>query len=263
MSANAETLMRSLVLSHGPEPGEATRAAKPSVERVGGGPPGLLRDPPDQVVVEVGPTAPEEIEGRAHQAPVLEAEGRVVPQRLDGLREAAPGEAVNAAEDERRLGEDDGADEDGLAGSDRAGDDTARRPRLSRIVSLVEMADEDVGVEGDHRRRPRRTARANLRATESSTARSVAVLGSASRNSHSRGTWNFASRSAAKARSSSSASGSLATTNALISCPSTGSATPITAASTTRGCSRSVFSISTEETFSPPRRITSRLRSTK
>src|SRR5439155_109269 len=76
--------------------------------------------------------------------------------------------------------------------------------------------------------------------------RSVAVLGSASRNSHSRGTWNFASRSAAKARSSSSASGSLATTNALISCPSTGSATPITAASTTRGCSRSVFSISAE-----------------
>src|SRR2546426_778683 len=88
MSANAETLMRSLVLSHGPEPGEATRAAKPSVERVGGGPPGLLRDPPDQVVVEVGPTAPEEIEGRAHQAPVLEAEGRVVPQRLDGSRHA-------------------------------------------------------------------------------------------------------------------------------------------------------------------------------
>src|SRR5437762_643714 len=80
MSANAETLMRSLVLSHGPEPGEATRAAKPSVERVGGGPPGLLRDPPDQVVVEVGPTAPEEIEGRAHQAPVLEAR---VHARLD------------------------------------------------------------------------------------------------------------------------------------------------------------------------------------
>src|SRR5207247_11018379 len=173
MSANAETLMRSLVLSHGPEPGEATRAVKPSVERVGGGPPGLLRDLPDQVVVEVGPTAPEEIEGRAHQTSVLEAEGRVVPQRLDGLREAASGEAVDAAEDERRLGEDDGADEDGLAGSDRAGDDTARRPRLSRIVSLVEMADEDVGVEGDHRRRPRRTARANLRATESSTARSM------------------------------------------------------------------------------------------
>src|SRR5205823_3273881 len=53
--------------SSGPEPGEATRAAKPSVERVGGGPPGLLRDLPDQVVVEVGPTAPEAIEGRAHE----------------------------------------------------------------------------------------------------------------------------------------------------------------------------------------------------
>src|SRR5437773_11573894 len=87
--------------------------------------------------------------------------------------------------------------------------------------------------------------------------RSVGVLGSAARNSHSRGTWNFASRSAANARSSSSATGSLATTNALISCPSTGSGTPITAASATRGCSRRVFSISTEETFSPPRRITS------
>src|SRR5438132_9711863 len=170
MSANAETLMMTRPFSSGPEPGEATRAAKPSVERVGGGPPGLLRDLPDQVVVEVGATAPEEIEGRAHQAPVLEAEGRVVPQRLDGLREAAFGEAVDAAEDERHLGEDDGTDEDGLAGSDRAGDDAVRRPRLPRIVSLVEMADEDVGVEGDHRRLPRRTARRNRRATDSSTA---------------------------------------------------------------------------------------------
>src|SRR5207244_5569038 len=114
MSANADALMRSLVRSHGPEPGEATRAVKPSVERVGGGRPGLLRDLPDQVVVEVGPTALEEIEGRAHQAPVLEGEGWVVPQCLDCLREAPSGEAVDAAEDERRLGEDDGADEDGL-----------------------------------------------------------------------------------------------------------------------------------------------------
>src|SRR5438034_10402705 len=45
MSANAETFMRSLLpFSSGPEPGEAARAAQPSVERVGGGCPGLLRD---------------------------------------------------------------------------------------------------------------------------------------------------------------------------------------------------------------------------
>src|SRR5437867_8374579 len=83
--------------SSGPEPGEATRAAKASVECVGGGPLGLLCDLPDQVVVEVGPTAPEEIDGRAHQTPLLEGEGRVVPQRLDYLREAALGEALYAA----------------------------------------------------------------------------------------------------------------------------------------------------------------------
>src|SRR5213593_963687 len=58
MSANAETLMRSLLpFSSGLEPGEVTCAADPSVAGAGGGCAGLLRDLHEQVVVEVGPTA--------------------------------------------------------------------------------------------------------------------------------------------------------------------------------------------------------------
>src|SRR5438445_12677412 len=90
MSANAETFMRFLLpFSSGPEPGEAARPAQPSVERVRAGRSGLLRDLPDQVVVEVGPTMLEEIEGRPDQTSVLECERRVVPQRLECPHEAS------------------------------------------------------------------------------------------------------------------------------------------------------------------------------